>query len=227
MYKAIFLLSFCLKASFVFSQVGSLGDFWSSKNDDRLVSLNFNGRIYAPRHGSHPEEKYKARALVSDGSYKYEYTFRPVELFLSDDNGNSWALACPNPLFESIKSSTLQLQLSLGNETAIMRKIDASHFILATQYQVYGGGATKRYYFPIIYIFKESIRENYYNISILTEFKPEAIHQNKIIEISTVGNITTLILSNSDTVIFELNPDKEDLFEIGDSRGNSIARFKD
>ncbi|MBN8578436.1 MAG: hypothetical protein J0L66_15945 [Cytophagales bacterium] len=226
MYKAVFVAWFILKLSCSCAQgIGSLQDYWSKKNDSRLVSLRFNGRIYAPRPGTLPKEKYDAKYLDSEQYFNHVYQFRPVELFVSEDGGTNWKLASFS-LFELINSSNIKTELSLVNETAKMHKINENHFVLTSLITIETSGSLKRNNYPIIYVFKENIRDGYLNIEDVQVFRPEEINNNRIIEIVTVGTKTTFRFNNGDTATFTFNPNDKVESEYSDSRGNFSTRWK-
>lgn len=226
MHKTILVLCLALKLSYTTAQgIGSIQDYWSDKNDPRLVSLNFNGRIYAPRPGSLPKEKYEAKYLDSEQYFNHVYQFRPVELFVSEDEGKSWSIASFS-LFELINSANIKTELSLANETAKMHRIDERHFVFTTLLTIETSGSTKRYNYPIIYLFKENIRENHLNIEDVQIFRPEAINNNYVIKIVTEGNVTTFYFNNGDTATFTLSPSKDIKSEFRDNHGNFLTTMK-
>ena len=153
------------------------------------------------------------------------YQFRPVELFVSEDGGTTWKLASFS-LFELINSANIKTELNLVNETAKMQKIDENHFVLTTLLTIETTGSMKRYSYPVIYLFKETIRENHLNIEEVQMFRPEEINNNSIIEIVTEGIKTTFRFTNGDTATFTFNPHDKVESEYSDSRGNFSTRWK-
>lgn len=221
MNKLIFLTYLFLRTSCSFAQgVGSMEDDYSDIADKRLVSLEFNGRLYAPRHGNLPLENYKAKFLTCDRRFTIPYTFRPIELLVSEDEGKTWSKAYMTTIFESVHSKSLHVELMVHNEIAKMCRIDDTHFALATEFRMSVNGGTKTYYYPIIYIFTENIREGYYNIEEVAQFQPEAINDNSITEIKTEGNKTIFTLKTNGTVTFTLNPSPTEKYSFEDSFGN-------
>lgn len=206
--------------------VGSMEDDYSEIADKRLVSLEFNGKLYAPRHGTLPLENYEAKFLSSDNRFRMTYKFRPVELFVSDDGGKTWTTASVGTIFESVHSKSLHVELMVHNEIAMMCRIDDTHFALATEFRMSVNGGTKTYYYPIIYIFTENIREGYYNIEEVAQFQPEAINDNSITEIKTEGNKTSFTLAKKGTVTFTLNPSPSEKYSFEDSYGNFLNSRK-
>lgn len=222
MHKTILLLCLFLKVSCSLAQgVGSMSDD-SDPADKRLVSLEFNGRIYAPRHGNLSLENYKAKFLTSDRRFTIPYTFRPVELLISEDEGKTWTKAYMTTIFESVHSNSLHVELIVHNDVAKMSRIDANHFALATDFKVSIKGSTKTYYYPVIFVFTENIREGYYNIEEVIQFQPEAISNNSVTEIKTEGNKTIFTLAKKGTVTFTLNPSPTEKYSFEDSFGNFL-----
>lgn len=220
----VLLISLC-NLTTIAQGVGSIEDD-SDPADKRLVSLEFNGRIYAPRHGNLPLENYKSKFLTSDRRFTIPYTFRPVELLISDDGGKTWTKAYMTTIFESVLSNSLHVELMVHNEIAKMTRIDDTHFALTTDFRMSVIGGTKKYYYPIIYIFTENIRDGYYNIEEVIAFQPEAIDNNSVTEIKTVGNKTTFTLAKKGTVTFTLNPSPTEKYSFEDSFGNFLNGFK-
>jgi hypothetical protein len=226
MYKAIFIFFFILKLCCSYAQgIGSLKDYWSQKNDPRLVSLKFNSRIYAPRPGSLPKDKYDAKYLDSEQYFNHVYQFRPVELFVSEDGGTTWKLASFS-LFELISSGTLRTEIDLTADIAKMQAINKDYFVLATFLSFDTNGSSVKHRYPVIYVFKENVREGHLNIEDVQMFRPEEINNNAITKIVTEGSKTTFHLVNGDTATFTFNPSDEIESEFRDSRGNFSTRWK-
>ena len=121
--------------------------------NQHLVSLEIDGILYAPRHGDFLMENYEPKIIGSAKNMNiYQPTLiRPVELFQSNDDGITYKVACPNPFFTSMNSTGVHVELILGSESALMKRINSEYFVLTTSFRIRTDGSTSAAYYPIIY----------------------------------------------------------------------------
>jgi len=223
--KIILTLTILILVRIGFAQVGSLRDPTFIGMDSRLIALEFNGKIYAPRHGSLPTMDYINKVKNSRNQVIMEALIRPVELFTSNDSGLKWDIACQVPIFTSLSIGPMKVQLDIYAETSIMKKISATHFVLATQFSVTESGGNKKYV-PVIFLFKEDLRPDHLPIYLEAVFRPGPLDKNRVIDIKTVGNATAFELAQNGTETFTVNPDSENEWMFKDSFGGFSGQAK-
>lgn len=220
------LIGYLIVFNTSFGQIGSIADPSFVGMDSRLTSIEFNGKLYVPRHGSLPQKDYVYKISNSTGQGIGEANIRPVELFVSTDSGKTWELASISPIFTSIITSSLKVQLEIYSENSLMRKISNTHFILTTEVSTETAGSTQKQYQPIIFLFKEDIRPNYYPVSLEAVFRPSHPDQSRVTYIQTVGNTTMFKFGGKQSATFTFDPDKEYEWMFKDSSGGFQGRAK-
>lgn len=208
-------------------QIGSLMDPAFVGVDPRLPSLNFGGKIYAPRHGSLPEKDYLYKIRNSSGQSIIQATIRPVELFVSHDSGETWEVATSNVIFTSSLIGSTKTQLEINSQISIMKALDSKYFVLTTEISFSTPGSSNITYRPIIFLFKEDIREGYYPVSLVTAFMPGEIGDNRISAIETHGKVTTFKLAKGEKVTLTFNYSSEYEWMFEDTFGGFQGKAKD
>lgn len=207
------------------AQVGSLNDPDFVGIDNRLTSIEFNGKLYIPRHGSLPQSEYLYKIKNSTGQRVLDANIRPVELFVSYDSSKTWEVA-GSPIFTSLAIGSLKIQLELYSENSLMKKINRDYFVLTTEVSMKTDGSTQTLYQPIIFLFKEDLRPNHYPISLEAVFRPSHPSHDRATDIQTVGQTTTFKFGEKATATFTFDPDKEYEWMFKDSYGSFQGRSR-
>jgi hypothetical protein len=117
-------------------------------------------------------------------------------------------------------------QLHVHVENALMKKISEKYFILATEYSFNISDSPKVKYFTIIFLLKEDIKPDHYPVYIESVFVSDQIENNKVIDVSTMGSVTTFKFEQKGSATLTFNPDAEYEWMYRDSFGGFQGKGK-
>jgi hypothetical protein len=201
---------------------------WENKNNEyemnMLLSLRFNGKLYAPRHTNLPVKEFEFTPPVdpvayangrgcmgceikfTKGNWSGNSIARPVELFVVIDS--NWCMTNPGaPLFTSFHSVGVEIELNLlkNFDGHFMKAINDKYFVMVTSFRLQVAGQTSNAWFPIIYLFKEG-EADFYSVDTYS-FTPRLENGNRIKDMQIKGKQVIFPMTNGKTVTLTFDPE--------------------